>query len=136
MGLFANLFGGKARGDASRTPPPVPLDALEELKDRIVSDCAMRADWSQHARTQIADRAKEIFYLTLAARDLLRASRLERSDLENIAILVEKASSAENELAALLDPLGADARDLRRDLAKAFAPCREAILQQLPRQEG
>ena len=136
MGLFANLFGGKARGDASRTPPPVPLDALEEVKDRIVSDCAMRADWSQHSRTLIADRAKEIFYLTLAARDLLRANKLERSDLENIAVLMEKASAAENHLAALLDPLGADARDLRRDLAKALEPCREAILLHLPRQDG
>ena len=136
MGLFANLFGGKGRENSARTPAAVPLDALEEVKDRIVADCARRADWSQHARIQIADRAKEIFYLTLAARDLLRANKLEQSDLETIAILIEKASAAENHLAVLLDPLGADARDLRRDLARALEPCREAVLLHLPRQDG
>ncbi|HUO93622.1 MAG TPA: hypothetical protein VMU22_11895 [Rhizomicrobium sp.] len=136
MGLFGNLFGSKARTDAARMLTSVPLDALEEVKDRILSDCARRADWSQHARILIADRAKEVFYLILAARDLLRANRLERSDLDNIAILVEKATAAEEQLAAQLDPLGPDARDLRRELAKAFAPCREAIVQLLPRQDG
>jgi hypothetical protein len=137
MRLFAYLFGSKSQPDGLRKPPPVvSIDAIEELKDRIVAACQTRADWSQHARVQIAGRAKEIFYMLLAARDLLQASSLAKSDLENIAILIEKASTAEEQLAAVLDMLGPDGRDLRRDLDKVFVPSRDAIRECLSRYDG
>jgi hypothetical protein len=137
MGLFGYLFGSKPGAVALRDPPAaVSIDALEEVKDRIVAACQTRADWSQHARQQIAGRAKEIFYMMLAARDLLQAMSLAKSDLENISILIAKASTAEEELALLLDSLGPDARDLRRDLDKAFAPTRDDIRARLSRYEG
>lgn len=134
MGLFEFLFG-------RRTPPvaplpPVPLDALEEVKDRILAACESRSDWGEHVRARIAAKAKEIFYMTLAARDLLRASSLGRDDVANIHILLERMTAAESELASKLDALDADARDLRRALEKAFQHCSDAIRRRLGRQDG
>ena len=135
MGLFAFLFGN--RNSAVAPPPaPVPLDALEEVKDRILAACGSHADWSAHAKAKIAAKAKEIFYMTLAARDLLRASHLGPEDIANINILLERMSAAESELVPALDALDADARDLRRDLEKALQPCRDGIRQRLGRQDG
>jgi hypothetical protein len=135
MGLFAFLFG--SRNPAAAPPPaPVPLDALEEVKDRIIAACGSHGDWGEHVKAKIAAKAKEIFYMTLAARDLLRASSLGRDDVANIDILLDRMSAAESELVLTLDVLGVDARDLRRDLEKAFRPCRDGILQRLGRQDG
>jgi len=135
MGLFAFLFGN--RNPATAPPPaPVPLDALEEVKDRILAACGSHADWSGHAKAKIAAKAKEIFFITLAARDLLRASNLGHDDVANVKILLERMSAAESELVPALDALGADARDLRRDLVKAFQPCRDGILKRLGLQDG
>ena len=135
MGLFDFLFG-------HRNPPvagplaPVPIDALEDLKDRIIAACGSHGDWGDQAKAKIAAKAKEVFYMTLAARDLLRASSLDRDDVINIGILLERMSAAEGELASALDALDADARDLRRDLEKAFRPCNDGIRQRLRRQDG
>jgi hypothetical protein len=135
MGLFAFLFGNRNPA-AAQPQAPVPLDALEDVKDRILAACGSHADWSGHAKAKIAAKAKEIFYMTLAARDLLRASHLGRDDVANIKILLERMSVAESEIVPALDALGADARDLRRDLEQAFQPCRDAIRQRLGRQDG
>ena len=112
------------------------IDALEDVKDRILLACRSHGDWSDQAKAKIAAKAKEIFYMTLAARDLLRASSLGRDDVANIGILLERMSAAEGELASALDALDADARDLRRDLEKAFRPCDDGIRQRLSRQDG
>ena len=128
MGLFSFLFGPR-RPVAAQPPAPVPLDALEDVKDRILLACRSHSDWGDQAKAKIAAKAKEIFYMTLAARDLLRASSLGRDDVANIGILLERMSAAEGELASALDALDADARDLRRDLEKAFRPCDDGIRQ-------
>jgi hypothetical protein len=135
MGLFSLLFGNR-NPSAVQPPAPVPLDALEDVKDRILAACQSHGDWGEQAKAKIAAKAKEIFYMTLAARDLLRASSLDRDDVANISILLERMSAAESELVPALDALDADARDLRRDLEKAFRPCRDGIRQRLGRQEG
>jgi hypothetical protein len=135
MGLFAFLFGNR-NPSAAPPPAPVPLDALEDVKDRILAACGSHADWNGHAKAKIAAKAKEIFFMTLAARDLLRASQLRHDDVANIKILLERMSVAESELVPALDALGADARDLRRDLVKAFQPCRDGILKRLGLQDG
>jgi hypothetical protein len=135
MGLLAFLFGHR-NSTAGQPPTPVPLDALEEVKDRILAACGSHNDWGAQARAKIAAKAKEIFYMTLAARDLLRASSLDHNDIANINILLERMSAAESELVAALDLLDADARDLRRDLEKAFPPCEDAIRRRLKRQDG
>ena len=135
MGLLAFLFGGR-KPAAPRPRTPVPLDALEDVKDRILATCAARSEWGEHTRARIASKAKEAFYMTLAARDLLRASSLDRNDVANVTILLDRIDAARAELVASLDALDADARDLRRDLEKALQPCSEAIRQRLPRQDG
>jgi acyl-homoserine lactone acylase PvdQ len=135
MGLFSFLFGSRSP-DAAQPRPPVPLDALEEVKDRIVAACEARSDWNAQTKIRIAAKARETFYMTLAARDLLRASSLDRDDVANIGILLERMAAAESELASSLDALGADARDLRRDLEKAFRPCNDGIRQRLGLQDG
>ena len=134
MGLFDFLFG-RGNPPAAQPPAPVPIDALEEVKDRILAACASH-DWGEQAKAKIAAKAKEIFYMTLAARDLLRASRLDRDDVANIGILLERMSAAESELVSALDALDADARDLRRDLERTVRPCNDAIRQRLGRQDG
>jgi len=134
MGLFAFLFG--PRTPTAAAPRPVPIDALEEVKDRILAACESRSDWGEHTKAKIAAKAKEVFFMTLAARDLLRASSLGRDDIANIGILLERMTVAESELASALDTLDADARDLRRALEKAFQPCNAAIRQRLGRQDG
>ena len=134
MGLFALLFG--SRTPTAAPPRPVPIDALEEVKDRILAACEQRGDWGEQARAKIAAKAKEIFYMTLAARDLLRASSLGPDDIANIDILLDRMTAAERELVLTLDALDADARDLRRALEKAFQPCNAAIRQRLGRQDG
>lgn len=137
MGLFAYLFGARPEARAPRAPlPAVSIDALEDVKDRIVAVCQSRAEWSQDTRVQIAGRAKEVFYMMLAARDLLQASSLTKNDLENIGILIGKASAAEEGLAFALDTLGSDARDLRRDLDRVFAPSHDEMRARLARYEG
>jgi hypothetical protein len=135
MGLFAFLFGSRNPA-AARPPAPVPLDALEDVKDRILAACGSHEGWGEQTRAKIAAKAKEIFYMTLAARDLLRASSLGREDVANINILLERMSAAEGQLVSALDALDADARDLRRDLEKVFRPCSEGIRERLGRQEG
>jgi hypothetical protein len=135
MGLLTFLFGDR-KATTVRPAAPIPLDALEEIKDRILAACETRSDWDQRERARIAAKAKEVFYMTLAARDLLRASRLESNDVTNIGILLDRTDAARADLVASLDALDADARDLRRDLEKALQPCSEAIRQRLPRQAG
>ncbi len=120
----------------ARPQAPVPIDALEDVKDRIIGACESHGDWGEQAKAKIAAKAKEIFYMTLAARDLLRANSLDRDDVVNVGILLERMSAAEGELASALDALDADARDLRRELEKAFRPCNEGIRQRLRRQDG
>jgi hypothetical protein len=134
MGLFSFLFG---RSPVVAQPPaPVPIDALEDVKDRIIAACKSHDEWGDQAKAKIAAKAKEIFYMTLAARDFLRASSLDRDDVANIGILLERMSAAEGELVSALDALDVDARDLRRDLEKAFRPCDDGIRQRLSRQDG
>jgi hypothetical protein len=134
MGLFAFLFGNPK--PAAAAPPLVPLDALEDVKDKIVAASGTRSDWSEQVRARIAAKAKEVFYMTLAARDFLHASSLDRGDIENVRILAERMTAAADELVSTLNTLGPEARDLRRELEKALRPCSEAIRQRLLRQDG
>ncbi|HTW36388.1 MAG TPA: hypothetical protein VMD53_17335 [Rhizomicrobium sp.] len=134
MGLFVFLFG--RQNPVAAPPAPVAIDALAEVKDRIIAACELRGDWGDQTKAKLATKAREIFYMTLAARDLLRASRLDRNDIANIDILLQRMSAAENELVSAPDALDTDARGLQRDLEKAFQPCRAAIRLRLSRQDG
>jgi hypothetical protein len=127
------LRGGARPASATSpepSPPDVPLAAMEAARSRIAEAIAARNELDAATKASAAANIKGLYYMVLAARDLVRNDDTEAA--AQVRLLLERASSGTASFAQDLRGLGEEGHGLARDLETAFAACREAIAARLP----
>lgn len=107
-----------------------PFQRLEELKERIIAVFRSREGLDKDAIGMWCGDAKELYYSTLLARDLLRR---EPPDMASAGGVLAAASSRCGQVASELRALGPEGMELEQDLCQIFQACHDVLSARIPR---
>jgi hypothetical protein len=109
-----------------------PLAQIEVLANRIAAAIESRTDLDAAVKASWCSDAKELFYVVLAASDLLRDGRAVADSVIGARSLLDRVDSGEARLASELSALGSQGQSLRQELETALASWRDLVRERLP----
>lgn len=107
-----------------------PFQLFEDLKDRIIAAFRNHEGRYKDAIGMWCGDARELYYSTLLARDLLRR---ESPDTVSASGVLAAASSYCGQVASELRALGSAGTELEQELHRIFQACHDALSAHIPR---